>query len=127
MFLDTLFMLVYDRDPSKLLSYMPVKLDTVDQALINCDSILTIAKTGLLKAQQRMKLQYDKGHQGLSFAPFAPGDWVWLRIHPHHQLSIIRQTHKRSPKFFRPFQIKEAIGPAASCILPNTSSNEQNS
>ncbi|XP_068638467.1 uncharacterized protein [Aristolochia californica] len=54
-----------------------------------------------------MKNSYDNSHRDHSYAP---GDYVWLRLHKYHQLSLhTSQRHKLSPKYCGPFQILEHI------------------
>ncbi|XP_073103956.1 uncharacterized protein [Elaeis guineensis] len=62
----------------------------------------------LQQAQHRMKVQYDKGRQDLSFAL---GAWVWLRLQPYRQMSIagLRRT-KLTPRYFGPYQVLHLVG-----------------
>ncbi|XP_068649600.1 uncharacterized protein [Aristolochia californica] len=73
-------------------------------------SVLAVTSTGQ-QAQCWRKQIYDKGHWDLSYAP---GDYVWLRLQPYHQLSLASaKCHKLSPKFYGPFQIVDRVGSVA--------------
>jgi hypothetical protein len=54
---------------------------------------------------------------------FEVGDWVYLRLQPYKQHSIVqRKNLKLSPRFYGPYQIEERIGGVAYCLnLPSTS------
>jgi hypothetical protein len=65
----------------------------------------------LLRAQQRMKHQADKGRSERSFEI---GDMVYLKLQPHIQSSVApRSNHKLSFKFFGPFQVLQKVGSVA--------------
>ena len=75
----------------------------------------------LLRAQEHMKHQADKGH---SERVFSVGDKVFLKLQPYVQSSLLcRANHKLSFRFFGPFNILEKIGPVAYKLeLPPSSS-----
>ncbi|XP_068657957.1 uncharacterized protein [Aristolochia californica] len=83
----------------------------LDQALCERDRMLDPVKANLQQAQSRMKQQYDKGHQDLSYAPW---DYVWLSLQPYRLLSLsASKLHKLSLKFYGPFQIVDRLGSVA--------------
>jgi hypothetical protein len=75
----------------------------------------------LLRAQDYMKRQADKGR---SKRDFSVGDKVFLKLQPYIQSSLMRRAnHKLSFRFFGPYKIIEKIGSVAYRLeLPTTSS-----
>jgi len=65
----------------------------------------------LLRAQDRMKLQADKGH---SEWEFQVGDSVFLKLQSYVQSSLAPRAHQKLAfKFFGPFRVEERIGKVA--------------
>ncbi|PRQ47388.1 putative chromatin remodeling & transcriptional activation CHROMO-DOMAIN family [Rosa chinensis] len=45
---------------------------------------------------------------------FAAGDWVFLKLHPYRQHSLLKHpSHKLSPRFYGPFLIQAKVGKVA--------------
>ena len=74
----------------------------------------------LARAQQRMQHQADKHRQERSFDV---GDWVYVKLQPHIQQSIQRQSNQKlSYKYFGPYFILQTVGKVAFKLqLPATS------
>ncbi|KAF2323490.1 hypothetical protein GH714_035719 [Hevea brasiliensis] len=112
---------VYGREPPKLLSYdSGSRVDAVDKALVDRDSVLEEIRLRLQQAQVRMKEYYDKGHRELQFQS---SDWVWLRLLPYRRLSITNTQHtKLSPKFYGTYKVLRRISEVVYQIeLPSSS------
>lgn len=74
----TPYEVVYGLPPARLQAYIPrlIPKQTVDELLLKSkDQIMTVLKTNLLAAQERMELYYDKNR---TERQFIVGDWVFL-------------------------------------------------
>lgn len=69
-----MFKHIYGRDPPSLINYVAghYKVEAVNQVLVDWTEFIATIKVRLAKAQQRMKLTYDKHHRLLEFKE---GDW----------------------------------------------------
>ncbi|KAL5856684.1 hypothetical protein ACOSQ3_004142 [Xanthoceras sorbifolium] len=107
----TPFEAVYGIAPPNLLSYIPgtIKVQAVDEALRDRETILKTLRHHLVLARNRMKVQADK-HRREMF--FSMGDYVYLRLQPYRQQTVVfRSSWKLSPRYFGPYKILEKIGP----------------
>ena len=86
-------------------------VDTVDRSLAAREQQLQLLKAHLHKAQNRMKQLADK-HR--SDRQFAVGDWVYLKLQPYRQHSLLRcQNQKLAAKYNGPYQILSKKGSVA--------------
>jgi len=75
------------------------------------DLLTQLIKQQLMRVQQRMKAQADKGH---SEREFSVGDMVYLKLQPYIQTSVTcRSNQKLSFRFFGPFWILQRVGTVA--------------
>ncbi|XP_061353556.1 uncharacterized protein LOC133298304 [Gastrolobium bilobum] len=100
--------------PPTLIPFYPrglIKLEAIDTMLQQHNDIMKHLKLHLQRAQNRMKIQYDKHHKERSFQV---GDQVWVRLQPYRQVTVERRAnHKLSKRFFGPFEVSRVMGPAA--------------
>ncbi|MCI25763.1 hypothetical protein A2U01_0046954, partial [Trifolium medium] len=84
------------------------------------DEALNQLKSHLLRAQQQMKKYADSKRRDVQFAV---GEWVFLKLRPHRQHSVVKRINQKlSARFYGPFQIVERVGAVAYRLqLPDTS------
>lgn len=83
---------------------------TLDQQLMDMDTVLDNLRTQLALAQERMKKYVDRKRTDCEFAE---GDWVFLKIRLYRQATIAKKSEKLGPKYFGPYQIEGRIGKVA--------------
>lgn len=79
--------------------------------------MVQLVQQQLARAKQRQKQQADKH---ISECIFEVGDWVYLKLQPYIQSSLVRHTnHKLSFNFFGPYPIVAKVGTVAYklCLL----------
>ncbi|GJV84737.1 retrotransposon-related protein [Tanacetum coccineum] len=75
------------------------------------DEALKQLKYHLARAQAQMKSTADKHRRDVEFAM---GDWVFLKLRPHRQQSVVRRINQKlSARYYRPFLILAKIGSVA--------------
>lgn len=118
----TPFEVVYGRRPPVLVHFLEgeTRVEAVAQELRDRDEALRQLKANLLKAQEYMKYQADKKRKAVQFEI---GDWVFLKLRPHRQQSVVHRIHQKlAPRFFGPYQVIKKIGQVAYKLqLPATS------
>ncbi|KAL0462677.1 UNVERIFIED_CONTAM: hypothetical protein Slati_0155300 [Sesamum latifolium] len=78
------FRALYGRSPPSIAHYLSEGTDVaaVEDMIRVHNTILSVAKSHLARARQRMKSQADTHRQEYSFSA---GDWVLLRLQPYRQ------------------------------------------
>jgi hypothetical protein len=107
------FEVVYGRQPPKLLRFLSneTKVAAVALELQDRDEALNQMKMHLLKAQQQMQAYANKKRRDLKFEV---GEWVFLKLRPHRQQSVMRRINQKlAARFYGPFQILERVGEVA--------------
>ncbi|KAF5459666.1 hypothetical protein F2P56_019593 [Juglans regia] len=107
------FEALYGYPPPRLLSYIPgtSAIEAVDQFLKTREQIKELLKENLAWAQNPMKFFADQRRTKRSFEI---GEWVYLRLQPYRQNSVLRRRNlKLYPRFFRPFKILQKLGTVA--------------
>lgn len=113
---------LFGADPH--VSQVLVLLSSVHQSVVDLVSernqLSAFLQQQLQRAQLRMKHQADKGRSERSFAV---GDYVFLKLQPYTQSSVVNRPYpKLAFKFFGPFEILEKIGQSAYRLqLPDSS------
>lgn len=105
--------MVYGRQAPNLLHYLSneTKVQAVALELLDRDEALAQLKMHLLRAQQQMKKYADLSRRDVKFEV---GEWVFLKLRPHRQQSVIRRIfQKLAARFYGPFKIIEKIGEVA--------------
>ena len=108
----TPFKVVYGRSPPTVPVYLrgSTKLEAIDYELKARDEILSLLKSHLLTAQQRMKIQANKHHTDVSFEA---KDMVFMKLQPYRQASVAADYHKLSKKYYGPYRITKKVGNVA--------------
>jgi hypothetical protein len=118
----TPFEVVYGRQAPSLLRFLSneTKVQAVALELSDRDEALSQLKAHLLRAQQQMKKYADKSRRDVNFDI---GEWVFLKLRPHRQHSVIRRINQKlAARFYGPFKIVEKIGEVAyKLLLPDSS------
>lgn len=109
----TPFELVYGYPPPHVTAYEfgAAKVNIVEHELWERDHLLTVLKNNLAMAQNQMKVQANKNR---TERKFEVGDYVYLRLLPYQLQPLASHSyHKLHPRYYRPYEVLERIGPVA--------------
>nr|GEV93316.1 hypothetical protein [Tanacetum cinerariifolium] len=109
----TSFSAEYGREPPSLFPYTAgdIKNAELEQQLVNRDDMIKLLRQNLQKAQDRMRNQANQKWRELLFQV---GNYVFLKIQPYRQKTLAKRRYEKlSPRFFRPYRVKRAVGPVA--------------
>nr|GEU50021.1 reverse transcriptase [Tanacetum cinerariifolium] len=83
------------------------RVEEIDRTLQAREEAIKVLKLHLKRSQDRMRNQANKH---MTDKQFEVGDWVYLKLQPHKQVSIRQgQQHKLSPKYYGPFKVANRI------------------
>jgi hypothetical protein len=122
----TSFEVVYGIKPLTLVHFLEgeTRVAAVAQERRDRDGAFRQLKYKLQMAHEQMKHYTNKKRKDIQFAV---GEWVFLKLRPHRQQSVMQRIHQKlAPRFFGPYKIIQRIGavayrlqlPAASKIHP---------
>jgi hypothetical protein len=118
----TPFEVVYGRQPPNIIRYLSneTKVDAVALELSERDEALNQLKLHLQRAQEQMTAYANKNRRDLCFAV---GEWVFLKLRPHRQHSVIKRINQKlASRFYGPFKILAKVGEVAYKLqLPESS------
>ena len=103
------FEVMYGRKPPTVMQHIlgEVRVEVVARDLQDRDEALR----QLARAQEQMRCNANMHRREVSFEL---GDWVYLKLRPHKQHSVVQRIHhKLAPRLYGPFQIEKKLGPVA--------------
>ena len=109
----TPYEVVYGQPAPVYLPYFPgdSHVDAVDRSMQAREAALKLLKFHLERAQNRMKVQADKGR---SDREFQVGDLVYVKLQPYRQNSVVNRKYlKLSARYFGPYKILDRMGKVA--------------
>ncbi|KAL4573966.1 hypothetical protein LXL04_020788 [Taraxacum kok-saghyz] len=104
------------RPPPTIFRYAPdeIKCPKVQLELQDRDEAIKQLKFHYARAQSRMKSVADKYRRNVEFEV---GDWVFLKLRPHRQQTVIRRINQKfAARLYGPFLISARIGVVAYCL-----------
>lgn len=113
----TPFEVLYGQKPPIHLPYLVGEAanEMVDRSLEAREAIIELLKFHISRAQQRMK---GLANRHRSDRVFAVGDWVYLKLQPYRQVSVVaRPFNKLAAKYYGPYIIDARVGAVACKLL----------
>lgn len=112
----TPFEALSDRPPPTLRDYVTgsTSAAVLDDSLSHRLQFLQLLRENLTLEQLRIRSQGNNHCQDRSFAV---GGWVWLRLKPYRQVSVLHHSPKLTKRFYGPFRITRVLGPVAYELL----------
>ncbi|XP_015084212.1 uncharacterized protein LOC107027599 [Solanum pennellii] len=113
----TPFEVLYGQKPPIHLPYLVGEAanEMVDRSLEAREAIIELLKFHIRRAQQRMK---DLANRHRSDRVFAVDDWVYLKLQPYRQVSVVaRPFNKPTTKYYGPYIIDARVGAVAYKLL----------
>lgn len=107
------FEVVFGKPPPSFPSYVPgfSDVEAVDYWLVSRDAVMRSVHANLQRAQSRMKTSADIH---LKEVCFEVGQWCYIRLQPHRQISVSgNKFTKHSKSFYGPLQFVKKIGHVA--------------
>lgn len=100
----TPFEVVYGRKPPTITGYLRASTTNIllEDQFLERDTVLSLLKTNLLKAQARMKWAADKHLKDVNFNI---DDWVFVKLQPYRQVSLrLQRHHNLRHLYFGPYR-----------------------
>lgn len=112
----SIFEATYGKLPSSIPQYLQgtSQAEVVDDLLVTRTTIHATLCRHLQKAQASMKNLVDAYHRDVHF--FVNG-WVYIRLRPHRQTSVVPTYTKLSKRFYGSLQVTKHIGPVAYWLM----------
>lgn len=106
------FEVLYGRKPRSLGLSLDIAIPaTLSEWIQERTAMQALVRQHLIRAQDRMKKQADKNRSERSFVV---GDWVYLKLQPYVQSSVLPRAHQKLGfKYFVPYQVLARVGAVA--------------
>ncbi|KAH0693385.1 hypothetical protein KY285_020482 [Solanum tuberosum] len=113
----TPYEVLYGQKPPIHLPYLASESsnDLVDRSLVAREVVIALLKLHLTRAHQNMR---DKANKHRSDRQIMEGDWVYLKLQPCGQISVVSWPfNKLAAKYFGPYLVLSRVGAVAYKLL----------